>query len=268
MKNIIRYLVMFIVSFSFYPAYSDYVDCSEWDLSINPDSKIQKIRHVLEGKEAEIEGLGFSQNRMTSTQFQEITASLDLTKYLHLRILNLNDNLIGVDAASSLLRWLSLPSAPWINITGNASISLKNISKLYEAFGLLIDDPSDLKEKMARVIFMSHQYVPKAKRSVEIYSMHVDAGIIPGDWDQQHKYFYTSEFFKKLQVQRAVDRLTKCMEGMKILAASPPSIIVPSTSLPSMPATSDASYHQQEDPDELSFEQAIAALTFNPNADE
>lgn len=268
MKNIIRYLVMFIVSFSFYPAYSDYVDCSEWDLSINPDSKIQKIRHVLEGKEAEIEGLGFSQNRMTSTQFQEITASLDLTKYLHLRILNLNDNLIGVDAASSLLRWLSLPSAPWINITGNASISLKNISKLYGAFGLLIDDPSGLKEKMGRVVFMSHQYVPKAKSSVAIYNEHVGTGIIPEDWDERHKYFYASECFKKLQAQRAADRLTRCMEGMKILAATPPTSIPPAIISSTMAATSDASYHQQGDPDELSFEQAIAALTFNPNADE
>ncbi|MCI5055358.1 MAG: hypothetical protein MRY83_04570 [Flavobacteriales bacterium] len=268
MKNIIRFLVIFIVSFSFYPAYSDYVDCSEWNLSKNPSIKISRIRDMLKEKESEVEGLGFSQNRMTSAQFNEITESLDPEKYLNLKILNLNDNLIGVDAASSFLRWLRLPSAPWINITGNASISLKNISEFHEALGSLIDDPSDLKEKMKRVIFMSHQYVPKAKRSVEVYSMHVGAGIIPWDWDQQHKCFYTSKFFKKLQAQRAVDRFTKCMEGMKILAASPPSIIVSSTSLPLMAATSDASYHQQEEPDELSFEQAIAALTFNPNADE
>jgi hypothetical protein len=263
MKNIRRSLVIFIASFSFYPAYSDYVDCSEWDLSIKPSLKIQKIRDALGGKEAEIKGLGLSQNRMTSDQFQEITESLDPTKYLNLRILNLNDNLIGVDAAPSLLKWLSLPSAPWINITGNASISLKNVSKLHATLKSLIDDSLDLKGKMGRVIFMSHQYVQKAKNSVAVYNTHVDVGIIPEDWGQRHKYFYTSEYFKNLQTQRAVDRLATCMEGMKILAATPP-VSIPST----MAARLEVSYLDQESPDELSFEQVIATLTFNPNAGE
>ncbi|MDI9637894.1 hypothetical protein QM565_19385 [Geitlerinema splendidum] len=268
MKNIIGSIIILIVSFSFCPVQSDYVDCSEWDLSINPALKIQKIRFVLEGQEAGIEGLGFSQNRMTSAQFDEITASLDPEKYLNLKILNLNDNVIDTAAAPSLLKWLGLPSAPLINITGNSSISLKNISKLYGALGSLIDDPSDLKEKMKRVIFMSPQYITKAKSSVAIYNTHAEEGIIPGDWDQRHKSFYASEYFKRLQAQRAIDRLTKCMEGMKILATTPPAI-VPYGVIPSaIAATSDASSQQQEGPDELSFEKAIAALTLNPYANE
>jgi hypothetical protein len=223
MKNFIALVLIAITSImpcSF--ASEAYVDFSEISFAESASKKIKELKEAINATKGQVRAIDLSQDRIDSKTFDKITDKLDIvnSNYKYLMVVNLEDNHIDENAANSLAIWLKLKSRPFINISNNP-ISLKNVYRIFDAFQIefTLEETRDF---MRQIIFMSKEYVNKAKRNVQVYKSFERKGIIPYDWDAIHHKFYNLQDYKDLLATREENKRQEVICKMKKIASDSP----------------------------------------------
>lgn len=105
MKNSFSYIGFFLIFFIIQVfAGIQYIDFSEYDFRQNSSKKINTLKDRIGKNAKDLLGFGLTNNKLTSATFEQLTNELDPSQYINLRVLDISNNQIDENAASSLAK--------------------------------------------------------------------------------------------------------------------------------------------------------------------